>query len=287
MKIDYATATEDQIAAARAIAPRVFGRMTSKKLNLWGQRIAFIGFVTFCLWYLEFSPQRIWEGLDKLGWMLSFLFPPTPGDNLSEILYAMLETLAMAFFGTLLASLAALPLGFLGAKNVIPTWLFHFLVRRFFDGVRSIDSLIWALIFVSIIGLGPFAGVLALAVSETGSLAKLFAEAIENVEHEQVEGVQASGGNRIQIMRFAIMPQVLPIMLSNVLYYFESNTRSATIIGIVGAGGIGLQLANRIRVNIWDEVCFIIIIILVAVTVIDMISKEIRLRIINDPEYRP
>lgn len=287
MKLDYANVTGDQVAAARAIVPRVFERTGLEKLKLWVQWIGFTGSVIFCVWYLEFSLQRLWGGFGKLGWIFTFLLPPTHGGNLPEFLYAMLETLAIAFLGTLLATLAALPLGFLGAKNVIPAWLFHFLVRRFFDGVRSIDMLIWALIFVSIIGLGPFAGVLALGVSEAGSLSKLFAEAIENVDHEQVDGVRASGANRVQTMRFAIMPQVLPIMLSNVLYYFESNTRSATILGVVGAGGIGMQLVERIRVNQWDEVCFIIIMILVTVAVIDTISKEIRLRIINDPESRP
>jgi ABC-type amino acid transport system permease subunit len=133
-------------------------------------------------------------------------------------------------------------------------------------------------------GLGPFAGVLAIAVSDTGTLAKLFAEAIETVDRRQIEGVQASGANRIQLMRFAILPQVLPVMLSHALYYFESNTRSATILGIVGAGGIGLQLADRIRVNNWDEVAFILIMILITVTVIDLISKAIRHRIIQAGE---
>jgi len=209
------------------------------------------------------------------------MVPPSHGGWLGEFSYAMLETLAMAFLGTLLASLAALPLGFLGAKNVIPQRLFHFGLRRLFDGLRGIDTLIWALMFVNTVGLGPFAGVMAIAVSDTGTLAKLFAEAIENIDRRQVEGVRAAGANRLQLMRFAILPQVLPVMLSHALYYFESNTRSATILGVVGAGGIGMQLSDRIRVNNWDEVGFILIMILVVVSLIDALSGTLRRRFIH------
>jgi phosphonate transport system permease protein len=214
-------------------------------------------------------------------------FSPWHGGWLGEFGYALLETLAMAFLGTLLASLAALPLGFLGARNVVPDRLSHFGVRRFFDGVRGIDTLIWALMFVNVVGLGPFAGVMAIAVSDCGTLAKLFAEAIENIDRRQIEGVQASGANRLQVMRFGMLPQVLPVMMSHTLYYFESNTRAATILGVVGAGGIGLQLADRIRVNNWDEVSFLLLMILAAVTLIDVLSKTVRLRIIHAGETSP
>jgi len=120
-----------------------------------------------------------------------------------------------------------------------------------------------------------------------GTFAKLFAEAIENVDRKQVDGVRASGANEIEVVRFGILPQVMPVMLSQTLYYFESNTRSATILGIVGAGGIGLQLSDRIRVNNWDEVCLIIIMILITVSAIDYLSRTIRMRIIQAQEYRP
>jgi phosphonate transport system permease protein len=189
----------------------------------------------------------------------------------------------MAFLGTLLAFVAAVPLGFLGARNVFSNRVFHFSIRRFFDAVRGVDSLIWALIFISVVGLGPFAGVMALAVSDMGTLSKLFADAIENIDPSQVEGVQATGANRIQVMRCAMMPQIFPIMLSSGLYFFESNTRSATILGVVGAGGIGLQLADRIRINNWDEVAFIVIMILVTVALIDTLSKKVRHHFIGGP----
>jgi phosphonate transport system permease protein len=129
----------------------------------------------------------------------------------------MLQTLAMAFLGTLLASLASVPPGFLGARNVVSQWLFHFGLRHLYDGIRGADPLLWALMFVNVVGLGPFAGVMAIAVSNTGTLAKLFAEAIENVDRRPLDGVRASGGNRLQVMRFGILPQLLPMLLSHVL----------------------------------------------------------------------
>jgi len=127
-----------------------------------------------------------------------------------------------------------------------------------------------------VVGLGPFAGILAIGCSVSGELAKLFSEAIENVDAKPIEGVRAAGANALQVIRYAIVPQVLPVMLSTTLYYFESNTRSATILGIVGAGGIGLALADRIRVMAWDQASLIIIMILVTVYLIDIFSNRIR-----------
>jgi phosphonate transport system permease protein len=227
-----------------------------------------------------FHVARIAVGIGKIGQVLRFMLPPAYHGWLGTFLYAILETLAMAFLGTLLASVAALPFGFLGAKNVLPLWGWHFGLRRFLDSLRGVDTLIWALVCVNVVGLGPFAGILAIAISDTGVLAKLYAEAIENVDRQPVDGVRAAGGSWLQVIRFGVVPQVLPVMLSHVLYYFESNTRSATILGVVGAGGIGVQLADRMRVNNWDEACFIIIMILITVALIDAISRIIRLRVI-------
>lgn len=276
------------IAESRQLYPRVFGRPAienAKRALLW---TIFFAAVLGGMWQTGFFDlAAIKAGLGKIFHVLQFMLPPAHNGWLDEFLYAMLETLAMAFLGTLLAGSAAIPLGFLGAKNVMPLWMFHFGLRRLLDGLRGVDTLIWALIFVNVVGLGPFAGIMAIAMSDTGTLAKLYAEAIENVDRRPIEGVRAAGGNWLQIMRFGILPQVFPVILSNVLYYFESNTRSATILGVVGAGGIGLQLADRIRVNNWDEACFIVILILITVSLIDTFSKEVRLRVINNPETRP
>jgi phosphonate transport system permease protein len=157
----------------------------------------------------------------------------------------------------------------------------RFLVRRLLDVIRGIDTLIWALVFVGVVGLGPFAGILAIAVSDTGALGKLFSEAIEATRARERETVVASGGTALMGMRFGLVPQVLPITAGQVLYFFESNTRSATIIGIVGAGGIGLQLSEQIRTYDFDRVAVIVLLILATVAAIDWISGKLRFAIIG------
>lgn len=233
------------------------------------------------LWRVDASPLRLIEGAQKLGWLVVLMWPPSAGGALTELLAALAETVAMAFLGTLLAVVVALPLCFLGAGNIVTNTLTRFTVRRTYDALRGIDSLVWALIFVSAVGMGPFAGILALAVPDIGLLAKVFSEALESADRRQVEGVRAGGGSRLHAIRFGLIPQVAPVMLSQTLYTFESNTRSATILGVVGAGGIGLALGDRIRLNNWDEAAFIVLLILVTVAVIDSLSRRIRLRLIR------
>jgi phosphonate transport system permease protein len=250
-------------------------------LLMWS---CFTGFTVYCLVKLGFiNFSMIGAGVEKLSGVIAFMLPPAAHGRLFDFIRAIFETLGMAFLGTLLASASALPMGFLGSKNVIGNPVFHFGLRRVFDFIRGIDALIWALVWINVVGLGPFAGILAIASSVSGELAKLFSEAIENVDHKQIEGVRASGANTIQQMRYGILPQVFPVILSNSLYYFESNTRSATILGIVGAGGIGLQLADRIRVLAWDQASLIIILILITVYLIDAASNYIRQHFIKAP----
>jgi len=275
------------LADPRAAYPEVFASPPLQRLRTPAAVAAFAAALGFALWWTGFFDlARIVQGVSKLGWLLQFMFPPAHNGWLGEFAWGLAETLAMAFLGTLLAAVVALPVGFLAAKNVMPNWLLHFGLRRTLDGIRGIDTLIWALIFVNVVGLGPFAGILAIAVGDVGVLSKLFAEAIENVDRRQVEGVRATGAGRVQTMRFGMLPQVLPVMLSNTLYFFESNTRSATILGVVGAGGIGQQLSDRIRVNNWDEVMFIVLMILATVYAIDLVSRNLRVRIIGRQDYR-
>lgn len=231
--------------------------------------------------YLDFSPARMWSGLQQLGWIVFLMIPPDPGSSLPTYLHALGETLSIAILGTTIAAVLALPLSLLAARNVVPSWIVRFPFRRFFDTIRGVDTLIWALVWINVVGLGPFAGVLAIAVSDFGAFGKLFSEAIEGADKKQVEGVRASGGNAIHEIRFGLLPQVLPVIAGQVLYFIESNTRSATIIGIVGAGGIGLQLAEQIRVLEWQKVSFLILMILVAVAAIDFISGKLRFAIIG------
>jgi phosphonate transport system permease protein len=233
------------------------------------------------LWRVDASPERIWNGLSRLGWLVALMWPPSPGGAFGDLLQGLAESLAMAFLGTVLAVVAALPLALLGAGNVVGSAVLRFSVRRVYDGLRGIDTLIWALVFVSAVGMGPFAGILALAVPDAGTLAKLFSEALESADRRQVEAVRAAGAGRLLAVRIGLLPQVAPVMLSQVLYTLESNARSSTVLGIVGAGGIGLALSDRIRINNWDEAAFIVLMILVMVAAIDLASRTIRLRLIR------
>jgi phosphonate transport system permease protein len=261
--------------------PGIYNRPLSARLATPAVIAAAFGIFVFGLVDLEFSPARMLSGMHQLGWITLMMIPPDPGSSLPLYLKAMGETLSIALLGTTLAAIFALPVGLLAARNVVPSNFFRFPVRRFLDSIRGVDTLIWALVWINVVGLGPFAGVLAIAVSDFGAFGKLFSEAVEAADRNQIEGIRASGGNALHEIRFGLLPQVLPVIASQVLYFIESNTRSATIIGIVGAGGIGLQLAEQIRVLEWQKVSFLILMILVAVAAIDWISGKLRFAIIG------
>jgi phosphonate transport system permease protein len=246
--------------------------------------VGLVALLVYAFVRLEFSFAKIGGGIGQLAHFVTLMFPPSPGTwaRFHLFLDGLGETLAIAFLGTLAAAILAFPIGFLAAKNVVPTRLFQLGTRRFLDTVRGVDTLIWALIWINVVGLGPFAGVLAIMTSDFGAFGKLFSEAIEAVDRKPIEGVTASGGSDLARIRFAILPQILPVIAGQVLYYFESNTRSATIIGIVGAGGIGLHLSEAIRTLEWQEVSFLVLMILVAVAIIDQISARIRFAIIGE-----
>jgi phosphonate transport system permease protein len=236
-----------QIASLRRRYPRTFSRTPLQRAMLATILLGLLAFVAFCLYRFDATPARMINGLDRFGRIAGALFPPTPGDAFWNLLRAMLESIGMASLGTLIASIIAVPLGFRGAPNVLPIWLFRFPIHRSFDFLRGVDDLVWR--SSTFRRWGSVAGVLAIATTDVGILSKLFAEAIENVDRKQIDGVQATDASPVQTMRFGIIPQVLPIMISNALYMFESNSRSATILGIVGAGGIGFHLSDRIRAH--------------------------------------
>jgi phosphonate transport system permease protein len=268
-------------AALRAKYPDVFERPAASRLATPAMLVAALAVFVYGLVDLGFSPAKLVNGLSQLGWITLMMIPPDPGSSLPAYLSALGETLSIALLGTTLAAVAALPFSLLAARNIIPSAWLRFPVRRAFDSIRGVDTLIWALVWINVVGLGPFAGVLAIALSDFGAFGKLFSEAIEAADKKQVEGIRASGGNALHEIRFGLMPQVLPVIAGQVLYFIESNTRSATIIGIVGAGGIGLQLAEQIRVLEWQKVSFLILMILVAVAAIDWISGKLRFAIIG------
>ena len=265
----------------RSQYPEVFARPASARLATPAMILAAAAIFLFGLVDLDFSPARLLAGFNQLGWITMMMIPPDPGSSLPAYLVALGETLSIALLGTTIGALVALPVSLLAARNIVPSGIFRFPVRRFLDSIRGVDTLIWALVWINVVGLGPFAGVLAIAVSDFGAFGKLFSEAIETADRKQVEGIRASGGNALHEIRFGLMPQVLPVIAGQVLYFIESNTRSATIIGIVGAGGIGLQLAEQIRVLEWQKVSFLILMILVAVAAIDWISSKLRFAIIG------
>jgi phosphonate transport system permease protein len=252
----------------------------SRVLTIAGPTCA-AALTVFAVWWLGLSLAQIGPGLKELAKFIGLMIPPSSGGHLSLFLRAMGETLAIAFLGTFVAAALALPLGLFAAQNTTPSLWLRFAVRRLLDVVRGIDTLIWALVFVGVVGLGPFAGVLAIAISDTGSFGKLFSEAIEATRARERETVIASGGSGWMGIRFGLLPQVLPVIAGQILYFFESNTRSATIIGIVGAGGIGLQLSEQIRTYDFDQVAFIVLLILAAVAAIDWISGKLRFAIIG------
>lgn len=269
------------VASWQAREPGAFGLSAGQRALRWAMAGGVLAWLTaLCIWF-DITPARLMNGVSGLLVILRQMVPPSPGEQWPDILRGLAESVAMAFLGTFLAAIVAVPLGFLGARNVVVNALFHFSLRRVFDGLRGMDQLIWALAFVRAVGLGPLAGVMALFMAEVAVLAKLYAEAIENADTKQREGITAAGGTALLGVRFGLLPQVLPVMLAQALYAFESNVRSASILGVVGAGGIGLQIAERIKVRYWDQVAFIIILILVTVAVIDFLSARIRKRLIG------
>jgi len=279
--------TAAEIGELRGRLPRAFSPSPQERLRrilVWGGATVL---TVYCLYRFEFFSWNFIDGILKFGSVVvAQLFPPTGWDQLPMFLRVMGETLAMAFLGTVLGAVVAFPLAFLASKNMMPFRPLQFGTRRFADLLRAFDYLIWALIFVRAIGLGPMAGIMAIAIVEVGTFVKLYSEAIENLDRKQMDGVRAAGGNRLQIIRYGVLPQVLPMMVSNTLYMFEHNARSASILGIVGAGGIGFLLADRLRAYELQEACLIIIIVILTVYAIDFLSKRLRERIIGDG-HRP
>jgi phosphonate transport system permease protein len=232
---------------------------------------------------LDISPLRILNGAWRLLDLFRLMWPPVTDTWAKARLYvgALGQTLAIAFVGTSLAAILAVPVGFLAARNVVANRILHLLTRRSLDVIRSVDTLIWALVWINVVGLGPFAGALAIMSSDFAAFGKLMSEAVETADRKPVEGVIAAGGGRLAAVRFGILPQVLPVFASQVLYFFESNVRSATIIGIVGAGGVGLWLSEAIRVLEWNDAAFIILLVLITVAAIDVVSRRLRAAIIG------
>lgn len=222
----------------------------------------------------DMRPGALFADAGNMATYAAGFFPPNFHD---WRIYAheMVVTLQIALWGTVLAVICAIPFGLLSSANIAPVWVYQ-PIRRLMDSARAINEMVFAMLFIVAVGLGPFAGVLALWVHTTGILAKLFAEAVESIDSQPVEGIRATGANALEEIVYGVIPQVLPLWISYSLYRFESNVRSASVVGMVGAGGIGVILWEIIRGFQYAETAAVMIIIIVTVTLIDLISARIR-----------
>ncbi len=245
-----------------------------------------LGILVFTYPLTQISPKGL---IDGIGSSLEFIFGsanrPTWGvfppdfSGWERYFSEMLLTIAMGIWGTVLCLFITVPMSFAGAQNVAPAWLYQ-ITRRVMDFLRALNELVLALIFVAAVGLGPFPGILALAIGSAGSLGKLLSEAIEAVDPGQVEAVRATGASPLMVIMYGYFPQIMPLFVSYTLYRLEINVRAATILGLVGAGGIGFFLQEAMRSFDWKATCAILIMIFVTVFLVDFASARLRRSII-------
>lgn len=252
-------------APRRALAP----------LLLWGAVLALLA----GSWRgADMRPLDLLRDAGNMAEFMGAFFPPDFGDwkyYLSELVV----TLQIALWGTALAIACAVPMALLAAGNISPWWLYQ-PVRRLLDAFRSINEMVFALLFVVAVGLGPFAGVLALWVHTTGVLSKLFSEAVEAIDPQPVEGIRATGAHALAVIAFGVIPQVLPLWISYALYRLESNVRSASVVGMVGAGGLGMVLWDVIRGFQYAQTAAVLVLLVIAVSALDLLSAQLRKRLV-------
>ena len=250
-------------------------RASLQRLLVWGVLAALLA----SSWKgADMRPLELIRSSGNIAQFVDGFFPPQVtdwGDDLQELLV----TFEIALWGTALAVLCSMPLALLASANLAPWWVRQ-PIRRMLDSFRAINEMVFALLFVSAVGLGPFAGVLALWVHTTGVLAKLFSEAVEAIDARPVEGIRATGAHPLNVVFYGVVPQVVPLWVSFTLYRFESNVRSASVLGIVGAGGIGAVLWDVIRGFEYGKTAFVLILLVVSVSLIDMASAQVRKRLI-------
>jgi phosphonate transport system permease protein len=256
---------------AAALSPPDAGRRTLLQAFGWA------GFAVVLLWAWEGADMRPLDLVQDSGNMATFLADFFPPDFRYWRTYVreMLVTVHIAVWGTVLAIVCAVPFGLICSSNIVPPWVYQ-PVRRAMDACRAINEMVFAMLFIVAVGLGPFAGVLALWVHTTGALAKLYSEAVEAIDPRPVEGVRASGASAVEEILYGVIPQVLPLWISYSLYRFESNVRSASVVGMVGAGGIGVVIYEVIRGFEYAQTCAVMLIIVVVVSAIDLLSAQVR-----------
>ncbi len=234
--------------------------------------------LAWAAWDTGADPVRLIRGLP---WLVDFVRRMVPPDLrvLPAAVAGAVTTVEIALLGTAIAAVLALPLGFVSARNVAAPPMFH-VARAALNFLRSVDTLVYALVFVAAVGLGPFPGVLAVIAYTTTSLAKLYSEAIEGIERGPVDAITATGATQLQVLRFGVLPQVLPLFLSYVLYRLETNIRAATVLGFVGAGGIGFYLQTYLRLIDYPAASTVLLVTVAMVIAVDFVSSRLRQRLV-------
>lgn len=267
-------------------AATVFASLEAKRARFGLRRLkllavlALIGaFYAMCFSLAQVDPAKLAEGLPKLAGWLAQAWPPR-GDELPLIVRRTAETIAMATVGTTAAALLALPMALLGSRNLTPLPILYYPVRWFLNMLRGIDSFVFALLFVAAVGLGPFAGVIGIALHTWGSAAKLFADHLENADLAPYDAVRTTGAGRFTSIAYAVLPDVLPVFASTALFWLEFNVRASTVLGVVGAGGIGQELKNSMDLLDFNRLFTIIAVILIVVTLLDQVPNWLRRKLV-------
>ncbi len=253
--------------------------LSAARLRFIALLLLVAGFYAASLQLARVDPARLLDGLPKMAGWAAKAWPPATRE-LDVLLLRAAETVAMAAIGTTIATVLAIPLCVLAARNITPFPGLYYPTRWFLNALRGIDSFVFALLFVAAVGLGPFAGVLGVGLHTWGSMAKLWSEAIETVEPGPLEAAALTGANRVKVVSYALLPDILPQMASVTLFWWEFNVRASTVLGVVGAGGIGQELKNSMDLLDFPRLFTIIAIILVMVTVIDQFSSWLRRRLV-------
>ena len=222
----------------------------------------------------EMAPLTLFRDAGNMATFAADFFPPD-FSQWQVYLSEMGVTLQIAVWGTALSIILSIPCGLMCADNLVPWWIYQ-PMRRLMDACRAINEMVFAMLFVVAVGLGPFAGVLALFIHTTGVLSKLLSEAVEAIEPGPVEGIRATGASKLEEILYGVLPQVMPLLISYSLYRFESNVRSATVVGMVGAGGIGVTLWEAIRGFQFQQTCALMIVIIITVSLLDFLSQRLR-----------
>lgn len=271
-----------EIALSQSISPAVAEQLKPR----WTRHVgtAVTALVIVILLGVSYHPAEVhnWtllytDAANMATFIKDFLHPNFV--DLEDIVLKMIETIQIALWGTVLSIIFGVPAALLCSNNIAPPWIVQ-PMRRLMDAARAINELVFAILFVAAVGLGPFAGVMALFVHNLGIIAKLFSEAVEAIDPRPVEGIAATGASRLQQIIFGVIPQVLPLWTSFSLYRFETLVRSATVLGIVGAGGIGFIFYESFRSFQYDRASAVIIVVVISVSIIDIISSQLRKRLI-------